>query len=281
MKKLCVLIAACTLLPLVCGFTAPPDGNSLFCWNCEIVGIEEEQQALFERMDSLGLTVLYQCFTEENTESQIRDFLREAAAWGIGVYYLAGEPEWGLDPEGEEMLALVSRAAEINEELPEEARLRGVLIDTEPYLTEDWEDHGEEVTACFAGAMAKVRESAAENGLFCALCIPYFYDDMVTLEALSALIQSCDSIAIMNYEKQDEAVQILTELALAGDRPVTVIYELQAPGTHGLEEENTYYYEGLAGVEESFQALDTIFDRENFTYALHHYSVLREWEEQG
>ena len=281
MKKLCVLIAVCTLLPLICGFTAPPDGSGLFCWNCEIVGVEEEQQALFEQMDSLGLTVLYQCFTGDNTESQIRDFLRDAADRGIGVYYLTGEPEWGLDPEGGEMLAQVSRAAGINEELPEEARLRGVLMDAEPYLTEDWEGHGDEITACFAGAVAKVRQNAEENGLLCALCIPYFYDDMVTLEGLSALIQSCDSIAIMNYEKQDEAGQILTELALAGDRPVTVIYELQAPGKYELEEENTYYYEGLAGVEESFQALDTIFDRENFTYARHHYSVLREWEEQG
>ena len=79
MKKLCVLIAVCTLLPLICGFTAPPDGSGLFCWNCEMVGVEEEQQALFEQMDSLGLTVLYQCFTEDNTESQIRDFLRAAA----------------------------------------------------------------------------------------------------------------------------------------------------------------------------------------------------------
>lgn len=279
MRKAALLLLFCLLLPLACGSAPPPEGNGLFCWDGEAVG--EGRDALFDTMERNGLTVLYQYFPGELSRHSIRDFLQAAADRGIAVYYLAGEPEWALDPEGEAMLDQVSRAAKINRKLPEQARLRGVMMDAEPYLTDEWEGHEPEVTACFAQAMGKVRESAQAHGLACMLCIPFYYDNDVGRDTLSALIGSCDGLAIMNYSKRDEAGQIETELDLAGDRPVTVIYELQEPGGHGLKETNTYYSEGVEGVYDSFQTLREAFDREGLTYALHDYEALKELEEHG
>ena len=278
MKKLCFFIAFSLLLPLMCGSAAQPEGNGLFCWDSEAVE-EAGRQELFDRMDSAGATVLYQYFSEEGSKSCIRSFLTDAAARGIQVYYLTGEPEWSLDPEGEQMLAQVRRAARINKKLPEQARLRGVLMDAEPYLTDRWEGNEDETLARFAQAMGKVHESAAERGLVCALCIPFYYDNSVRLERLAELIRCCDSLAIMNYSKYDEAEHIAAEIALAGSRPVTVIYELQEPGRYGLQESNTYFYDGLEAVEESFRKLKTIFDREDLSFALHDYEALKEMEE--
>ena len=278
-RKLWLLAAVSVLLGLLCGFAVRPDsGNGLFSWSGGAIE-EDGRQALFDRMDAAGLTVLYQYFSDDYSRSYIRDFLQDAADRGIQVYYLTGAPEWALDPEGEEMLAQVSRAARINRKLPEQARLRGVLMDTEPYLTDGWEGNEDETLACFTQAMERVYESAAESGLECMLCIPFYYDNDVQLGRLAALIKCCDSLAIMNYSKYKEAEQIAAEVALAGDRPVTVIYELQEPGSHGLKESNTYYGEGLEGVRESFQNLEAIFDREGFSFALHDYEALKELEE--
>ena len=232
MKKGYLFLVICMLLSLACGAAVPPEGNGLFCWDGEAVG--EGQEALFDTMERSGLTVLYQFFPDDLSKPVIRDFLKAAADRGITVYYLAGEPEWALDPEGEAMLGQVSRAAKINRRLTEQARLHGVMMDTEPYLTDEWDGREDEIIADFAQAMGKVRESAAGQGLSCMLCIPFYYDNDVERNTLSALIGSCDGLAIMNYSKRDEAGQIETELALAGDRPVTVIYELQEPGGHGL-----------------------------------------------
>lgn len=279
MKKMAFFIAVCFLLPLLCGTAHAPNNNGLFCWDGGAVE-DEGRDELFDAMEDAGLTVLYQYFSDDHSKDCIRGFLRDAAERGIRVYYLAGEPEWGLDPEGEEMLAQVRRADKINKKLPEQARLRGVMMDTEPYLTDRWDGREEEVMGCFSAAMAAVRESAEEKGLECMLCIPFYYDDDVAREQLAELIGSgCHGLAIMNYSKKDEAEQIRTEMALADGKPVTVVYELQEPGSHGLKEHNTYHNEGIEGVEKSFQALREIYGQEGFSYALHDYRALKELNE--
>lgn len=275
--KALLVLAVCTFL---CGCDGRPSrivtGDALFCWQTEVVNRPLEE-GIFDIMEEAGLTVLYQNISEDVEPDSLKAFLEEAYRRDIGVCLLTGAPQWGLDEGGEIMREEIARAVSYNSSLPREARLQGVLMDVEPYLTPEWEDSPKEVMDSYVRAMEQARRAAQDAGLQLIACIPYFYDSLGHEEALGQLIrEGCDAVAVMNYQKNDEAGQIRTELALAEGKPFTVIYEMQPPGSHDLTEANTYYQEGLKGVAKSVDALREACGADGLSYAIHDYKILKE-----
>lgn len=255
-------------------------GPGLFSWSADAIEPEAAEE-LFLVMQEQGLTDLYQYFAPDLATEEIEGFLKQAQTYGISVYYLTGEPEWGLDPDGEEMCAEVKRVRKINRSIGGKYGFSGILMDTEPYLLEEWEDAESEVMESYVQAMTAACRQAQKAELPLIACIPFYYDSGGHEEALAQLLEEgCDGLAIMNYSKRDEAGHIETELFLAGqaEKPVTVIYELQEPGKYGLTDNNTYYEEGMDGVRESVEKLESIFGRQSFQFSLHEYKALLEVE---
>ena len=147
------------------------------------------------------------------------------------------------------------------------------------YLLEDWEADPVATMGKWQSAMDEAHDFAREKGILFGICIPYYLDTEEFPEGVERLInETCDAVFIMNYYKQNEAENIRTEVecARAAGIPVTVIYELQPPGIHGLVEENTYYHDGLEKVEESFLTIRRTLGAEDLYIALHEYGTLRE-----
>ena len=269
----CLLLSGCAG-----GAPAPEARPALFSWSEEAL-TPEGRAALFRDMEALGLEALYQAIPEEAGGEAVDTFLTQAGEAGIQVWLLTGDPAWGLDPTGAAMAAEIARAAGYNRGLEAGERLRGVVMDVETYLTGAWADDPAEVMDRYVSAMAAARSAAGRAGLALSACVPYYYDDLGLAGPLERLVdQGCDGLVVMNYYRGDEAAQIETELALAraGGKPLTVAYELQPPGVHGLTEQNTYYGAGLGAVEESFDAIARRLGGEGLSYALHSYDALRE-----
>lgn len=257
---------------------ARPVGTGLFSWKAQAFQ-EGRGEELLEWMAERDIFALYQAISGDEEKDIIQEFLRNAAKRKIAVYLLTGDPEWGLDPSGKPMIEAVERAAEYNEGLPEGIGLRGVLMDTEPYLTRGWDDDPSSVMESYADAMTRANETACQKGLEYIACIPYFYDSLGQEETLERLVrEGCGGLAVMNYHKNDEVGQIENEVALARkyDRPITVIYELQPPGTHDLTEANTYYNDGIAAVDESWRALMEAFGPNGLSRAIHEFEAAKE-----
>lgn len=260
--------------------TVPPfeNGHGLFSWGKNVLE-NGEAISLFETMNDQGLSILYQYFSEDVSLETVRSFLVEADKHNIRVYYLTGAPEWALDQKGKCMLEAVAHAKKINRKLPTGAKLTGIMMDTEPYLLDGWEEGKNAVMETYLAAMSAAHAEASRAGMRYAACIPFYYDNMGLEEYLGSLFTNgCDDVAIMNYSRHGEDKHIETEVALAREAgcPVTVIYELQEPGEHGLTESNTYYYEGMDSLKESFRLLDTYFEEAGLQYALHDYEALQE-----
>lgn len=255
------------------------DGKKgLFSWSSEVFE-DSNTEHLFEIMGSQGLTTIYQHFKEKDSIEEIKKFIESAKENGISVYYLAGSPEWSLDSSGTKMCEVVERASKINKELPKGVRIEGVFMDTEPHLTEDWQEREKDVMNRYVQGMKKAHERATEEGLVYIACIPFYYDSGGHEEALEELISTgCDVLAIMNYSKMDESGQIQTEMSIADreKKPVIIIYELQKPGEHGLKNVNTYYEDGLHAVKKSVKKLEKVYGKGAFQYALHEYKALQE-----
>lgn len=249
-------------------------GYGLFSWRDAAVTQPEQ---LLELAGRAGVTQLYQACSSKLSPGEIGAFVAGAQARGIGVYYLAGDAQWGLEADGENAVEAVRRAAQLNRGM--QTPFQGVMLDVEPYLTQEWDEDRDDVMERYVSAMERAYREAKAQNLPLVLCIPYFYDTKGQSEQLARLIaNACDAIAIMNYQKKDEAGQIAfeAETAAAYGKGVIHIYELQAPGEHDLTERNTYYADGLEAVHASRERLLARFPGASLSFALHDDQALKE-----
>lgn len=281
--KFCFIIFCIFLAAVWIFFTA---GNKkdiwknagLFSWDSSVMETTE-REALFQLMAQQRLTVLYQYIDSDTTTELVQEFLTAASEQGIAVWMLTGEPSWGLDSDGKHMIEEIQRAANYHIGLEESFFLRGIVMDCEPYLTEQWEEEPEWVMASWISAMKQGYAAAKEQGLLFSACIPYYLDTKGYSDYLEELIYNgCDALAIMNYYKGKEAEHIETEVTLArgASCPVTVIYELQNPGKHGLLEVNTYYEDGLEALHASWRNIVDTLGLNGLSVSLHEYKALQE-----
>lgn len=252
--------------------------RGLFSWKgSEVL---EGRAQLYETMKELRLNTIYQSFPEDLQEKDILNFMREATDKKISVYLLTGDPQWALEDHGETMLSEVEKVVNINKSLKKSERIKGVLFDVEPYLLDEWDKQSQEkIMNGLVENMKKAYEKAHENGVEVIACIPYFYDDFGFSQKVEELIKSsCDSLAVMNYYQGKEQKHIENEEALTNKygKKLINIYEMQAPGKHGLIDKNTYYEEGLNSVEENFIELKKSFNGRNISIAFHDYAALKE-----
>ncbi len=252
--------------------------RGLFSWSSEqLVGTGRDD--LFDLMDEMDLDTVYQSVPLDAEETVVSDFLEEAAQRNVSVWLLTGHPEWGLDAEGTKMIEQIQRAAEYQKQLEHGSGFLGVMMDCEPYLTELWDEKPVQVMDSWCSAMERASREAERAGLYFSACIPYYIDTFGFSEHLERLLENgCDMLAIMNYYRENEGAHIETEVELAAKAgiPVTVIYEMQPPGKHGLEEINTYYKEGIRAVEKSWDLLCEQYGEKVLSIAFHEYNALRE-----
>lgn len=253
--------------------------GGLFSWDAVVV--QQEPEALLALMAQHGLSELYQTFPSDAKAEDLEPFLAQAARQGVTVYVLAGQADWGREADGASLREELARVAQWNRALPEESRFAGVMCDTEPYLLAEWdeEENRAGLMQRFVQGYRAAYAQACEDQLQLLACIPYFFDSHGFTEELRLLTaEGCSGLAVMNYYRDSEIEHLRTEAALAkqyGKRILT-IYELQAPGTHDLTEQNTYYHAGLEAVAENYLALRKAFWPQRVDYALHYYPLLRE-----
>lgn len=250
--------------------------RALFSWKSEEVNSGNSE--LFEIMEKQELNTLYQEFSRDLNQETINGFLLDAKNNKIDIYYLTGNPEWALDETGKPMIDHISRVVELNKNISEDKRIKGIVFDIEPYSLKEWKNK-EKVMADFIKGMEIAYKNARDNDIEVILCIPYFYDNKGLTQQLEELIKSgCDSIAIMNYSKDNEIenMNLEVEFATMFNKKIINIYELQAPGTSGLKEKNTYYNQGVEAIEKNFFNIKEEFYGKDISIAFHEYNSLKE-----
>lgn len=241
----------------------------IFSWKREFV--EEVSAEELERLSESRIIQIYQSFSDSIEQEHINLFFENTSKHDIDVYYLSGSPRWGIEDDAESCINEVERAYELNREI-KSGEIKGIVLDVEPYLTEEWDEDKEEVMELFTENMRKTYAAAEEAGFELILCIPYYYDTEGFEKELEELIgECCDKIAVMNYYRENESKHIETELALAEkyEKQLINIYELKKPGEHGLTDKNTYYNYGMEAVNESFQNIKAYFNESDIAMALH------------
>lgn len=257
--------------------------TSIFSWEAEYMEPEMEEDVA-HAMENLACGAIYQEVPEDTDEKVVIDYLRRRSEAAQDVYYLTGEREWGLAEKLDLLLEEIETVKEWNAKAGRGQGFRGIVLDVEPYLLECWDDDREEYMKQYVDSMTAAYESAKEAGLWVIVCIPNFYDRLKLDEQMERLVaEACDGIAIMNYNKNDESGQILTEVMLAEKHKKAVlnIVEMQKPGYHELTEENTYYDDGFEAVYESWERIRENYPYEGLGFSWHYLKPIIKLMEDG
>lgn len=261
----------------------PVQGNTdnkvraMYSWEEKYVSAENED-VLQQVMEATNCNVLYQEVSKYAGNKTVSDFLQRRAEHGQAVYYLCGDASWAIEDDAHSMLAEVERAASLND-AAEGAKFVGIQFDVEPYCLTDFDENAEVYFAQYVENCKAAYAAAHEAGLLVELCIPYWWDSAYEFnDQLEDLIaNACDSVAVMNYYKQGkEAKHISNELELCRkyDKSIVNITEMQAAGTHGLTENNTYYADGIDAVEKMWNELEATFSYEKLGYSYHYLKTM-------
>lgn len=280
-KFLCIILGSIFLCNLLSGCGEQEEQMSIcktamFSWEDEYL-LPEQEDNLQKVRDVLGCEAVYQQISQDVETDIILDYLERRKDAGQDVYYLAGASEWGIESDGESMLAAVDTVIDLNE--LSEGGIAGIVWDVEPYTLNEWDENPEEVMDMLEKNCVLAYQKAEENGLSVIACIPNFYDRKgFTVQLEHIIAEGCDGVAVMNYNKADEAGQIAVELELARkyDKGLINITELQKPGYHDLTEENTYYYDGVDTVIERWNVLREECGADNLGFAWHYLKPILE-----
>ncbi len=250
----------------------------MISWSDEVFE-QNERSTLLETLEELEVSSLYQHFSKDIPLEEVKAFIDEMEQREIDVYLITGDPEWGTDPSGEQMIEQIAYAADLKQQLGNPECFRGVLMDTEPYLTEQWDTDAQHTMEAFVSGMKKTYQYAKQQHITLIGCIPYFYDQKGFEKEVKELIaEGMDAVAVMNYFKKDELGQIKTEADYAkqANKPLLVLYEFQQPGKYDLSERNTYYHDGIDAAKESFYFLKKELGMHKMEMVFHEYNSVRE-----
>lgn len=252
------------------------DNLAIFSWDKETV--TEDVQRTKDFLQSQKIRRLFQSFASELSMDEIQTFMGRVSD-EVDVYQLIGTPEWAYAENKARLIDQGERVVKINNTLDVENQIKGLVVDVEPYLLDDFDWEDEELKLSFMENMKALYDFLQANDLAMITVVPYFYETKGYKDVLDFLIKEASTeLAVMNYFREEEVEHILYETTIAKevDLAVTTIYEFKAPGEYDLTERNTYYNEGLDKALNNFQYVKQTFDEQEIYAAFHDLTALKE-----
>ncbi len=251
----------------------------LFSWD-EGALEKDEWDVLVDCVKRADVGVVYQDMQKQSVEdATVAPFVKMLHHENVDVYALVGEPEWAFEKDGKRLVKWIRKVATYNVSQGLETRIRGITVDVEPYLLEEWDDEEEreELIEDYLQCIKAGYDYAKAHSLTYLVCIPNFYDSTDPDMLRELIAECCDGVAVMNYNRRDEYGQIEEEVLLAREYGKTLIniYELQETGKHGLDEMNTYAEEGLDALWKSAKDLQKRIGYDGLSFAYHYYKPLK------
>ena len=220
---------------------------SVFSWYFELSNPTAFEQ-LAKPLEELGINRIYQLFSAEYLKGpQTPILVHNLSQKGIETVLLTGDKSWvtdGLEEFKQTIDALVS----YNESVGEALQIHTIALDVEAHSLPGWKKNSKKLFRSYIELMKDAKSYANERNLRMIQIIPTFYDTVDEELFREFLLNCCDELSIMNYNKKASFTAIATEVALCKeyDIPVETLFEtMPVNKQYGVTAPNTYYYDGI------------------------------------
>jgi len=187
--------------------------RALWVWKIDPIQSLRAREDLFNLTDRSAIDTIYQYFGEFNEDedpeyaAKLEEFLIEAHGRGIHVEALTGNPVWALTQNHNDCLNWIQSFLDFNAKRPPEARLDGVSLDVEPYLTTEWNEDREGIKAAYLELLRKCRKlvDSYDQDFKMGAAIPLLYQGEGD-EFERAVLEPLDYVALMDYYDSAKAI---------------------------------------------------------------------------
>lgn len=272
-----ILTAVLFLLLFVLDMKNKNNVVSMFSWNYEL----EDAKKLTENekiVKEYHVVRIYQLFSEDYIKSdKMQTYMENASDLDVSVICLTGDKSWIYDGL-EEFQGIVDALEEYNGEAEEEDKIREIALDVECHTLEEWQENPKEMFKSYIRLMKEAKEYANARDLKVIQVIPTHLDDVDETLFEQFLLECCDELAVMNYNKMKASTAIKTEydLCMQYQIPIESIFEMMpVDDVHGVTKDMTYYYDDRQELADAIKTLKQQYGPE-LGIGLHHFSVVKE-----
>ncbi len=208
--------------------------TSMYSWNNDSLSSSKE---LISNLKELKVKSLYQNISSEDLDKKyIEDVIANYTKEKIDVYRLIGDAKWAFDTSIPKKL--IKEIILYNETVNDDGKLKGVVLDIEPHLSDIWA-HSEDKNELFKEYTLNMIDlyNYAKNGnLEVVLCTNNWFSKFDYFDELYN--KAADVYSIMNYDKRYNIDNLEEELAIASENHKKI--ETIAHSSMNSEPEESY-----------------------------------------
>ncbi len=251
---------------------------SIFSWSTD----QTSSQGFTDLLEVLTMNRInssYQYFSDTDIENYVpKNYISILNEKNISTYYLTGDPSWATERRNRSMRSKIRSIAEYNEKVSNNEKFKGIVFDVEPYLLSDWDDDRDDIMDKFLKNMIDSYLYAKEFDLTVIVCIPYWFDNNYYDIVESMIKDASDEIAVMNYYRNKEIVNIENEVELCKkyEKKIICISELQQPDSSSVPETITYFNFGLNVLWRMWNQIYSYFNYSSLGFSYHYYKPLKQ-----
>ena len=251
---------------------------SIFCWNYYLLN-EGSYPIAREFLKELKVDRVYQEISKRYLKYQeSADMVARLNADGIEVVALAGEANWGLkDYDLTSLKTYIDTVAEYNQGIGKNAKINKLGLDIETHITSQWKADPASAFEAYVVQMREVYLYAHSKGLEVIQIVPVHLDKISATTFRTFVETCCDELSLMNYTKSSQVSGISGEVAVCRELgiPVETIFETMANSeTHGVSEENSYFYDGFEALCKKREEIFKAYNYEKMSVSYHHFPTV-------
>lgn len=229
--------------------------NGTWLWDTNY--IVNKKQKIITYIKNNNLSTLYLQIDDDIEMHKYREFIKLASNNDIKVYALGGEPDWTSDRAINQQRKFYNWVREYQGEANNEEEFKGISLDIESYLADNWKDQRQLVILRLQDSILYGRNQAEELDIPLNVAIPFWFDsekysNLYGRGNLAAwVIKSVPETIIMAYRDEARGKNGIIDLikrefvwAKRFDNDIVIAVELncQRAGRHISFYDRTYDY---------------------------------------
>lgn len=237
--------------------------TSIFSWSTKVIK-NNDLDNMYKIIKDLKISTVYQNLSGL-TVDEIKGFIGNIKVnTSAEVYFLTGDASWYNDVS--KFIKRIELINDYNEEVDDPLKIRGVVLDVEPWtLDEEWDE--DEYIKMLQDSYLYCKKS----NLKLINVIPYWLDE----DVVEQIVINSDEIAVMNYNIEKPVKNIKDEVNLSKfyNKKINIIAETQAPNEkYGVKDNTTYYYKGYDALKSDWRKIKKEYKYKGISFSYHDYS---------
>ncbi|WP_160035607.1 hypothetical protein [Paenibacillus sp. An7] len=166
----------------------------------------------------MNIHSVYLQYSSKVSNETYRNFISSLQKEGVAVYALDGAPDWGItDHESKDQF--LDWFHNYQADVPSREQFKGIHLDIEPYLLENWETNQEEIICQFQTLLLQLKHFTENRNTSLGIDIPFWFDEITFDNKYGQgylsqwLIQNTDETVVMAYRNFAEGKNGIIDLS--------------------------------------------------------------------